>query len=136
MKRELVAPKTSAPTANPSVFGPSFSTTPDISDPSVSGYVCGKSLLPVRTNASQGPTPAAETRTRTSRSPGSGKSISSMTITSGGPGLWTRAARMHRPHLSHRNRDGCQHSWDGPCPISEQCDSGSGYKAAQQKTDQ
>src|SRR6516162_3777715 len=73
MKRGLVAPKTSAPTANPSVFGPSFSTTPDISDPSVSGYVCGKSLLPVLTNASQGPTPAAETRTRTSRSPGSGK---------------------------------------------------------------
>ncbi len=48
--------------------------------------------FPARNNASHGPTPAAATRTKISPSPGIGRGISSMVITSGGPNLWILAA--------------------------------------------
>src|SRR5437763_1487379 len=67
---------------------------PDRSDPSVSGRGCGRALLPARIQASQGPTPAALTRTRTSPPPGDGTSICSSVMTSDGPKRLTREAVM------------------------------------------
>jgi hypothetical protein len=67
--------------------GPTFSTRPDKSEPSVSGG-CGLTLLlPSRMIASQGATPAAITRTRISLGPGDGIGTSSTTTTSGAPKL-------------------------------------------------
>src|SRR5205085_6622137 len=73
---------------------PTASTTPDKSDPSVSGGCGATLLLPSRIRASQGPTPVAATFTSTSPDPGTGTATSSTTITSGPPKLWIRAAFM------------------------------------------
>ena len=56
----------------PATPGPTASTTPDRSEPRVSGSGCGRTLLPALIQPSQGPTPAAATRTSTSPSPGAG----------------------------------------------------------------
>src|SRR5258705_2467996 len=92
VKLSLVTPNTSSPILNLSTPGPIACTTPDKSDPRVSGSGCGRMLLPLRIQASQGPTPAAFTCTTTSPPPGSGLGTSSMEMASGGPKLCTRTA--------------------------------------------
>src|SRR6476659_9395275 len=80
----FVTPYTSSPLLNWLTSGPTASTTPDKSEPSVSGGGGLTLLLPSRMIASHGPTPVAATRTRTSPVAGLGRGMSSTTITSGG----------------------------------------------------
>jgi len=94
----LVTPKTSSPGSNPATSGPTASTTPHRSDPSVSGSGCGRTLLPARIHPSHGPTPAALTRTSTSPAAGSDRAISSNAMTSGGPKRCTRLAFIDAKH--------------------------------------
>ena len=68
--------------------GPVSSTTPDKSEPSVSGRGGLTVLLPSRISASHGPTRAAATRTSTSPVAG----ITTSSKTTGPPKLWIRAA--------------------------------------------
>src|SRR5215470_988640 len=70
------------------------SKTPDRSDPSVSGGRGLTLVLPSRMRAPQGPTPAAMTRTSSSPAAGTGRGVSSTTITSGGPEWWN-PGRFH-----------------------------------------
>src|SRR5215475_7413501 len=74
--------------------GPVSSTTPDKSEPSVSGGGGLTLLLPSRMSASHGPTPEAATLIRSSPSAGAGRATSSTTTTSGAPKRWIRAAFM------------------------------------------
>ena len=85
VKRAFVTPKTSSPGRNAETPGPTLSTTPDRSDPSVSGSGCGSALLPSLTHASHGPTPDARTRTSTWSVPGSDTATSSYSIVSTPP---------------------------------------------------
>src|SRR6516162_1690713 len=90
----LVTPKISSPFLNPLALGPASSTTPDKSEPSVSGGVGLTLLLPSRMSASHGPTPEAATLIRSSPAAGAGRGTSSTTTTSGAPKRWIRAAFM------------------------------------------
>src|SRR6516162_3428527 len=95
----LVTPKISSPFLNPLALGPASSTTPDKSEPSVSGGVGLTLLLPSRMSASHGPTPEAATLIRSSPAAGAGRGTSSTTTTSGAPKRWIRAAFMFEPSL-------------------------------------
>jgi hypothetical protein len=66
--------------------------TPARSDPRTSGKGCGITLRPARTQAFQGPTSAALTRTNTCASPGTGRVTSSYTMASNPPNWCTRTA--------------------------------------------
>jgi len=93
----LVAPYSSSPCLNPATPAPTVSTTPDSSEPRISGKCSWMPLLPSRMSASQGPTPAAYTRIRSCPSAGSGGGNSSYSITLGGPNCRTRAAFICPP---------------------------------------
>src|SRR5215475_1037609 len=80
--------------------GPVSSTTPDKSEPSVSGGGGLTLLLPSRMSASHGPTPEAATMIRSSPAAGAGRGTSSTTTTSGAPKRWIRAAFMFVPPFS------------------------------------
>src|SRR5262249_24103080 len=79
-----------SPGANSPTPDPTASTTPEMSDPRVSGRGCGSTLRPARIRPSHGPTPAALTRTRISPSSGLGTSMRRSSIASGGPDRWIR----------------------------------------------
>src|SRR5262245_38388165 len=79
------------------MLAPGSSTTPDKSEPSVSGGGGLTLLLPSRMSASHGPTPEAATLIRSSPAAGAGRGTSSTTTTSGAPERWIRAAFMFAP---------------------------------------
>ena len=75
--------------------GPTASTTPVTSQPTVSGRPnCAAAPLPARVFQSTGFTPAASTRTRTSVATGSGTARLSTRRTSGPPNSCCTIARM------------------------------------------
>jgi hypothetical protein len=86
-------------------LGPVSSTTPDKSEPSVSGRGGLTLLLPSRMSASHGPTPEAATLIRSSPAAGAGRGTSSTTTTSGAPKRWIRAAFMFKPSLIVQETD-------------------------------
>src|SRR5215813_2147424 len=92
----FVAPYTSSPTLNPETSDPIASTIPDSSEPRIIGKGWS-STLPSRMRASQLPTPAALTRTRSCSAPAFGRGTSSFVITAGGPNRRTRAAFINHP---------------------------------------
>src|ERR1043166_3629059 len=94
VNRAFVAPNTASPGWNCETPAPTCSTSPDTSDPSVSGSGWGRTLRPDLTSASHGPTPAAFTRSNTSPSPGAGRGTSSTTSASTSPKWCTRIACM------------------------------------------
>ncbi len=86
----FVAPYTSSPSLNPETCAPIASTIPDSSEPRIRGKGWS-SILPSRMRASQFPTPAPFTRTRSCPAAGSGRGKSSFVITFGGPKCRMRA---------------------------------------------
>src|SRR5215831_17642380 len=89
---ELVTPYISSPFLKALTRGPASSTTPDKSEPSVSGGGGLTLLLPSRMSASHGPTPEAATLIRSSPAAGARRGTSSTTTTSGAPKRWILAA--------------------------------------------
>ena len=81
-------PKTSSPTAKPSTPGPTASTTPEMSQPRMTGGSTPRLFIspPLRrVFQSTGLIPAASTRTSSSPSPASGRGTSSKRSSSGSP---------------------------------------------------
>src|SRR5262249_1884431 len=95
-KRSFVTPKTASPGSKSSTPSPTSTTTPERSAPSVTGKVTASPLLPSRISASQGPTPAAPTLTRTSPLRGVGTDIEERCNCSIPPNAPTWAARIFR----------------------------------------
>jgi hypothetical protein len=115
----FVAPYTSSPGLSPETSAPIASTTPDRSEPRMTGKGWS-STLPSRMRASQGPTPAAFTRTRSCPAAGSDLGRSSIVIALGGPKRRTLAAYICPPlnafKFDRRDLQGClshQHNRDG-----------------------
>ncbi len=85
-------------------FGPTFSTVPEMSQPTVNGGSPSSLIAPARTAASTGLMPAALMRTSNSPLPGSGTGRSASSRTSGSPRVfWT---------IAFMSSSGCGYSSD------------------------